>query len=66
MLETVAALKIIIITTFSFALAMAWTPLLLKILYKYKLGKSIRDAKSAPIMAKLHAKKLAHQRWVAY
>lgn len=57
MLETVAALKIIIVTTFSFALAMAWTPLLLKILYKYKLGKSIRDAKSAPIMAKLHAKK---------
>ncbi len=36
---------------------MVWTPLLLKILYKYKLGKTIRDEASAPIMAKLHAKK---------
>lgn len=57
MLETVAALKIIILTTLSFGLAMLWTPLLLRILQKYKLGKSIRDAASAPIMAKLHAKK---------
>lgn len=57
MLETVAALKIILLTTTSFALAMLWTPLLLKILHKYKLGKSIRDTASAPIMSKLHAKK---------
>ncbi|MEK7105196.1 MAG: phospho-N-acetylmuramoyl-pentapeptide-transferase [Patescibacteria group bacterium] len=57
MLETVAALKIIILTTLSFALAMIWTPILVKILFKYKLGKSIRDEASAPIMSKLHAKK---------
>ncbi len=57
MLETVAALKIILLTTLSFGLAMLWMPLLLKMLQHYKLGKSIRDAESAPIMSALHAKK---------
>jgi phospho-N-acetylmuramoyl-pentapeptide-transferase len=41
----------------SFVIAMAWTPILTHFLYKYKMGKTIRDAKSAPIMAKLHEKK---------
>lgn len=41
----------------SFLIAIAWTPILTSILYKYNLGKKIRDASSAPIMAKLHAKK---------
>jgi len=41
----------------SFILAIAWTPILTHFLYKYKMGKTIRDAKSAPIMAKLHEKK---------
>lgn len=41
----------------SFIIAMAWTPILTHFLYKYKMGKTIRDAKSAPIMAKLHEKK---------
>lgn len=41
----------------SFVIAIAWTPVLSNLLYKYKLGKTIRDTKSAPIMAKLHEKK---------
>lgn len=41
----------------SFIIAIAWTPILTHFLYKYKMGKTIRDAKSAPIMAKLHEKK---------
>jgi len=41
----------------SFAIAVVWTPLLTNYLYKNKLGKTIRDCKDAPIMAKLHEKK---------
>lgn len=41
----------------SFSVAIAWTPLLTNFLYKYKMGKTIRDTKTAPIMAKLHEKK---------
>ncbi len=57
MLESVAALKIILLTTLSFGLAMLWMPILLRILHRYKLGKSIRDSLTAPIYAALHAKK---------
>jgi len=49
--------KIFFVTFISFALAMAWTPLLTHFLYKYKLGKQIRDDAKAPIFSKLHAKK---------
>jgi phospho-N-acetylmuramoyl-pentapeptide-transferase len=41
----------------SFIIAIIWTPLLTNFLYKYNIGKKIRDEASAPIMAKLHAKK---------
>lgn len=50
-------IKIFFVTFISFALAMAWTPLLTHFLYKYKLGKQIRDSKLAPIFSKLHLKK---------
>ncbi|MFA4872272.1 MAG: phospho-N-acetylmuramoyl-pentapeptide-transferase [Patescibacteria group bacterium] len=50
-------IKIFVLTTLSFIVAMAWTPLLTHLLYKYKLGKQIRDAKSAPIFAALHKEK---------
>jgi phospho-N-acetylmuramoyl-pentapeptide-transferase len=43
--------------TASFIIAILWTPLLTNFLYKNKLGKRIRDSKSAPIMAALHEKK---------
>lgn len=57
MLVTDALVKIGILSTASFAVTMLWTPALTHILYKYKLGKSIRSAKEAPVMAKLHAGK---------
>lgn len=41
----------------SFAIAIAWTPILTNFLYKNRLGKRIRDSKDAPIYAKLHQKK---------
>lgn len=49
--------KIFFLTTVSFLLTLAWTPLLTHFLYKYKLGKGIRDAKAAPIFAQMHKKK---------
>ena len=33
------------------------TPSVIKLLKKYKMGKSIRDAKAAPVMSGLHAAK---------
>ena len=50
-------IKIFFLTTVSFILTLAWTPLLTHFLYKYHLGKGIRDAKAAPIFARMHKKK---------
>jgi phospho-N-acetylmuramoyl-pentapeptide-transferase len=52
-----ATAQVLILTTISFVLAIAWTPLLTNILFKYKLGKKIRDSVSAPIMSALHQAK---------
>ncbi|MFA6193596.1 MAG: phospho-N-acetylmuramoyl-pentapeptide-transferase [Parcubacteria group bacterium] len=56
-----AALKIWIIGTAAFLLAMAWTPLLSKFLYKYKIGIKIKnesvDGKEAPVYHSLHKNK---------
>jgi len=41
----------------SFLIAIVWTPILTRFLYRNKIGKTIRDSKDAPIMAKLHEKK---------
>lgn len=49
--------KIFALTTLSFLLTLAWTPLLTHFLYRYRLGKGIRDAKAAPIFAMMHKKK---------
>lgn len=49
--------KILLLTTVSFVAALAWTPLLTNFLYRYRLGKKVRDVASAPIMARLHAAK---------
>ncbi|MDD3486765.1 MAG: phospho-N-acetylmuramoyl-pentapeptide-transferase [Candidatus Moranbacteria bacterium] len=53
-----AALKIWIVGTAAFVLAMAWTPLLAKFLYKYKIGIKIKndsvDGKEAPVYHELH------------
>ena len=52
-----AVLRMLLLAVLSFALAMAWTPLLTNILYKYKLGKHIRAAGDTPVFTKLHAHK---------
>ncbi|OJI06610.1 phospho-N-acetylmuramoyl-pentapeptide-transferase [bacterium CG10_46_32] len=50
-------IKIFILATLAFASAFAMTPILTHFLYKYKLGKPIRDGSSAPVFAKMHKKK---------
>lgn len=54
---TYQLIRIIFLGTCSFILATVLTPLLTHFLYKYKLGKQIRDASEAPIYAKMHAAK---------
>ncbi len=57
LLENFGVVKIFLMTSLSFVLAMAWTPLMTHFLYKYKMGKTIRDVKNAPIFSRLHKKK---------
>lgn len=57
MLDPFVVVKILILTTIAFLFAVAWTPLLTHFLYTYKMGKSLRDAKQAPMFTKLHANK---------
>ncbi|RJR31031.1 phospho-N-acetylmuramoyl-pentapeptide-transferase [Candidatus Parcubacteria bacterium] len=49
--------KIFLLATLSFVVTMLWTPALTHILYKYKLGKQIRDEKTAPVFYKFHKEK---------
>lgn len=56
-MENIEIIKIFILTTSAFILAMIWTPILTHFLYKYKLGKQIRDEASAPIMSSMHKNK---------
>ena len=57
MVDAFAITKILLLGTASFVVAICWTPLLTHVLYKFRLGKSIRSAVTAPMFAKLHAKK---------
>lgn len=57
MLDAFALSKMLFLATLAFLLAFAWTPLLTHFLYKYRMGKSIRSAVTAPMFAKMHAKK---------
>ncbi len=50
-------LRVLTISFTCFILAMLLAPVVINLLRKYKLGKSIRDAASAPIFAQLHAAK---------
>lgn len=52
-----SVVKIFILTTLAFVVTILWTPVLTHFLYKYKLGKQIRDQASAPIYSKLHQTK---------
>ncbi len=56
-LESFEITRVLLLSAVAFVLAFAWAPLLLKWLHQWKMGKSIRAAKDAPIFAKLHAKK---------
>ena len=49
--------KIIFLTTLAFIFTIAWTPFLTHFLYKYKLGKKIRNSGETPIFSELHAHK---------
>lgn len=57
MVDSFVLAKILTLTTIGFIIAMLWTPLLTSLLYKFKLGKSLRDAKQAPIFTKMHKNK---------
>ncbi len=51
-------IKMLLLFSVSFVVTMAWTPLLTKFLYHYKLGKHIRnDTQATPIFTKLHQHK---------
>jgi len=49
--------RLVTISATSFVAAFALMPAWIRTLRKWKMGKSIRDAASAPVMAALHAKK---------
>ncbi|MEA1937338.1 MAG: phospho-N-acetylmuramoyl-pentapeptide-transferase [Patescibacteria group bacterium] len=49
--------RVFAILAISFAVAMILTPLLTHFLYKYKIGKQIRDDGSSPVFTALHKKK---------
>jgi phospho-N-acetylmuramoyl-pentapeptide-transferase len=57
-ISTNGLVRIFLLTALSFIIAMLWTPLLTNILYKYKMGKKIRETdysgKKAPIFHELH------------
>lgn len=50
----ISVIKVFVLSTLAFVVTILWTPLLTKFLYKYKLGKQIRDEASAPIFSKMH------------
>lgn len=56
-LESFEIIRVLLLTAVSFVVAILWLPLLLKMLIKFRMGKSIREAKDAPVFAGLHAKK---------
>jgi phospho-N-acetylmuramoyl-pentapeptide-transferase len=50
-------IKILVLSGLAFLVAMAWTPLWTHVLYRFKLGKIIRNSGATPIFSKLHAAK---------
>jgi len=56
-MEYFSVIKIFILTTLAFIITILWTPALTHFLYKYRLGKKIRDEDSAPIFSKMHKNK---------
>ncbi|PLX27993.1 phospho-N-acetylmuramoyl-pentapeptide-transferase [Candidatus Parcubacteria bacterium] len=56
-MENFYIIKILFLTTLSFIFAVSLTPLLTHFLYKYKIGKQIRDDGNTPLFTKMHAHK---------
>jgi len=56
-METAIVFKIALLSTLSFIIAFLCAPILTHFLYKYKMGKQIRDSKETPIFSKLHKAK---------
>lgn len=50
-------IKILFFSTFAFIFAISATPILTHYLYKYKLGKKIRNSGATPIFSQMHAHK---------
>ncbi len=50
-------IRVLILTGISFFVALSLTPVVTRILYKYKAGKQIRSSESAPVFYSLHQKK---------
>ncbi|MEI6378384.1 MAG: phospho-N-acetylmuramoyl-pentapeptide-transferase [Candidatus Falkowbacteria bacterium] len=50
-------IRILVLSTLAFVFTMAWTPLWTKFLYKYKMGKQIRNTGATPVFSALHAAK---------
>lgn len=50
-------LRLLLLAVLSFALAMAWTPILSWLLYKFGVKKRVRDTGATPIFSALHAHK---------
>lgn len=58
-MENFEVIKIGILTTLSFLLAFSLTPILTRYLYKYNLGKQVRDETAkTPVFTKMHRKKI--------
>jgi len=56
-MENFNIVRILFLATLSTLAAISWTPLLTHFLYKYKLGKSIRNTGATPLFSKMHSKK---------
>lgn len=50
-------IRILFLATLAFVFTILWTPLLTHFLYKYKLGKQIRNNGGTPLFSKMHAHK---------
>ncbi len=50
-------IKTLFLATLAFIFTIGWTPLLTNFLYKYKMGKQIRNSGATPVFSGLHAKK---------
>ncbi len=56
-MENFYIIKVLFFTTFSFIFAILFTPMMTHFLYKYKMGKQIRNDGTTPLFSKMHAHK---------